>query len=240
MVTSLTCPSWTLARNSVKVICCSRRPWPVRTTANNNTTRQMRTAQKINVLILEFTKPPHRHSHSYRRASGQSRFLFRSYSVFPDSENHLCIPLRHHSGSRPEPPRPNDRRAVRDHRPMPALPQWDTGLLKEGLDLLLAGIPRGLVPIPRSPVPQLQGTRQAFPIQATHPLIIYPIGGHGRPRFINQFQRNCEIAAGHPHGSRHGQRQAVIAGFQTAGARLAETQPLERTEDVEAGCLSAS
>src|SRR5271157_1262221 len=241
MVTSLTCPSCTLLRNSVKVICCSRRPWPVRTTANNSTIRQMRTTQKINVLILEFTKPPHRRSHLYRRRPGTSRFLFRSYGVFPDLENHLSILLRHQSGSRSETPRPNDRRAVGEDRPMPALPQWDTGLLKEGLDLLLAGVTRRLVLIARPPIPQFQGTGQALPIQATHLTIIYPIGGHGKPRFINQFQRNRQIGAGYPHGSRHGQREMVIAGFQTGPeghpARLAETQPLERTEDVEAGRL---
>src|SRR5271157_3543105 len=123
MVTSLTCPSCTLARNSVKVICCSRRPCPVRTTANNNTIRQMRTTQKIKVLILEFTQPPHRRSHFGRRLSGQFRFLFRSYGVFPDLENHLRILLRRQSGSRSETPRPNDGGAVRDHRPMPTLPQ---------------------------------------------------------------------------------------------------------------------
>src|SRR5271157_2412581 len=220
MVTSLTCPSCTLLRNSVKVICCSRRPWPVRTTANNNTIRQMRTTQKINVLMLEFTKPPHRRSHLNRRPSVPSRFLFRSYGVFPDLENHLSILLRHQSGSRPEAPRPNDGRAVGEDRPMPALPQRNTGLLKEGLDLLLAGVPRRLVLIARPPVPQFQGTRQALPIQAT---IIYPIGGHQRPRFINQFQRNREIGAGHAHGSRHGQRQAIVARFQPARPRLAET-----------------
>src|ERR1035441_2741535 len=233
MVTSLTCPSCTLAMNSVKVSCCSRRPWPVRTTANNSTTRQMRTTQKINVLILEFTKPPHRRPHVCRRVSGPSRFLFRSYGVFPDLENHLSIRLRRHSGCGPETPRPNDRRSVRDHRPMPTLPQWDAGLLKEGLDLLLAGVPRRLVLIARPPVPQFQGPRQALPIQATHRFIIYPIGGHGRSRFINQFQRNSEIGARHPHPPRHGQRQAVIAGIHTTHARTAETQPLERTEDVE-------
>src|ERR1017187_10503623 len=237
MVTSLTCPSCTLARNSVKVICCSRRPCPVLTTANSKTTRQMSTAQKIKVLILEFTQPPHRRSHFYRRLPGQSRFLFRSYGVFPDLENHLRILLRRESGSRPEPPRPNDRRTVRDHRPMPALPQWDAGLLKEGLDLLLAGVPRRLVLTAPPPVPQFQGTRQALPIQATHPTIIYPIGGHGRSRFINQFQRNRETAAGYSHGPRHGQRQTIVAGFQAACARPPEPQPLERTENVEPGRL---
>src|ERR1035437_6234123 len=98
MVTSFTSPFCTLSRNSVKVICCSRRPLPVWTTANNNTNRHMRTTQKINVLILEFTKPPHRRSHFCRRVSGQSRFLFRSYGVFPDLENHLSILFRHQSG----------------------------------------------------------------------------------------------------------------------------------------------
>jgi hypothetical protein len=161
-----------LVRNSVKVICCSLRPWPVRTTANNNTTRQMRTTQKINVLILEFTKPPPRRSQLYRRPWALSRFLFRSYSVFPDFENHPSILLRHQSGSRSETLRPHDGRAVGEDRPTPALPQRDTGLLKEGLDLLPAGVPRRLVLIARPPVPQFQGTRQALPIQATHPVII--------------------------------------------------------------------
>src|ERR1019366_2535051 len=237
MVTSLTCPSCTLARNSVKVICCSRRPCPVLTTADSKTTRQISTAQQIKELILEFTQPPHRRSHFYRRLSGQFRFLFCSYGVFPDLENHLRILLRRQSGSRPEPPRPNDRRTVRDHRPMPALPQWDAGLLKEALDLLRAGVPRGLVLIARPPVPQFQGARQALPIQATHPTIIYPIGGHQRPRFINQFQRNHEVGARHPHAPRHGQRQAVVARFQATPARLAETQPLEGPENVEPGRL---
>src|ERR1035437_6807033 len=104
MVTSFTSPFCTLSRNSVKVICCSRRPLPVWTTANNKTTRQMRTTQKINVLMLEFTKPPHRRSQLDRRLPGHSRFLFRSYGVFPDLENHLSPLLRHQSGSRPKAP----------------------------------------------------------------------------------------------------------------------------------------
>src|SRR5690348_14829326 len=82
MFTSSTWSCLTLSRNWVNVIASSLTPWPVRTTVKRRTATQNSTTQKINVLMLEFTKPPcplHNLHYWYRRCLRQSRFRFQSF-----------------------------------------------------------------------------------------------------------------------------------------------------------------
>src|ERR1700732_3925903 len=93
MVTSFTSPLLTLSRNSVKVRACSFGELPLFTTANKNTATTIRTTQKINVLILEFTKPPYGPFNFYRRHPGQYRFRIVTLNVStPNWSPRTCYP----------------------------------------------------------------------------------------------------------------------------------------------------
>src|SRR5581483_4822233 len=98
---------------SVRVICFSARCPPVRTTVHSSTAIQIRTTQKIAVLILEFTKPPYRRGtscrHYYSRRRGRHhRFHLVNIGDFPDRDHYARLRPGRELRRRTEAPCPND------------------------------------------------------------------------------------------------------------------------------------
>src|SRR5208283_3051677 len=99
---------------------------------------------------------------------------------------------RGHGLSGPKPPRPDDSVAASQHRPLRTLPNWNPGLMEEGIDLRLVGVAAGLVAVAGAPVTEHQAPGHEVPVNTTHVTIIYVARCAIRSPVFKQFQLDRE------------------------------------------------
>ena len=91
-----------------------------------------------------------------------------------------------------------------------------------------------LVPITRSPIPQFQRRCQAIPSQTTHSTII---DAFSPPRGFNKFRDHSRGQIGQGAAARHNQPEPKLTGLTIFDAGRSESDPIERTNHVDAGKL---
>src|ERR1019366_773191 len=116
------------------------------------------------------------------------------------------------------------------------LPNRNTCLLEERLDLLHGGDAHGLVLVSRPPIPQFQRTGEPIPVETAHLPIIYVLAGWRSIRVFKQFQGNREIGTRYTGNPWYGWADGVGLG----GRGGCETKPIEGAADFEPGELRAS